>query len=168
MGVYILIIQGHKVAVNGNRGANSVTTLKAVRKCKLTISEKNFAAAWVFYIIWNLRRPTQRIKTTIGWNLQNVCNVQNSDGSKGEEPLLRWSRAGGAQMPAYHTLNGNMLRIQNIQEEDGKKGNNDYSYRMALWKSLRLLRMRSSRRMEAMYSMRLIFWSRVSYKKIES
>ena len=75
MGVYILIIQGHKVAVNGNRGANSVTTLKAVRKCKLTISEKNFAAAWVFYIIWNLRRPTQRIKTTIGWNLQNVCNV---------------------------------------------------------------------------------------------
>ena len=53
---------------------------------------------------------------SIGGNADFVCNVQSSDDRS--EPLLRWSRAGGAQMPAYHTINGNMLRIQNVREED--------------------------------------------------
>jgi hypothetical protein len=50
----------------------------------------------------------------VGDTVEFTCNVQSHD----RDPLIRWSRAGGADMPAYHSVNGNVLRLQNLQIED--------------------------------------------------
>jgi hypothetical protein len=56
---------------------------------------------------------------SVGGSAEFVCNVvSGGGGGDRSEPLLRWSRAGGASMPTYHTVSGNILRIQNVQEED--------------------------------------------------
>ena len=52
---------------------------------------------------------------SVGGNADFVCTVLNANTN---EPLLRWSRAGGLSLPAYHSINGNVLRIQDIREED--------------------------------------------------
>lgn len=60
--------------------------------------------------------PKSRIVSEGGF-VEFRCIVETNN--RNEQPLIRWSRAGGAEMSEYHVISGNLLRIQNLQEKDG-------------------------------------------------
>lgn len=64
--------------------------------------------------------PKSRTVTT-GSQAEFTCDVQSSsrsDSNSNEEPIIRWSRAGGLQLPAYHQTRGNQLILYNIEPAD--------------------------------------------------
>lgn len=73
-----------------------------------------------------VRRDEIRVQVTpktksvsVGASAEFVCSVNSlGGGSSGQEPLLWWSRAGGAPLPAHHSTNGNVLHLARIREED--------------------------------------------------
>lgn len=50
-----------------------------------------------------------------GAQAEFTCDVQSGDKS---EPIIRWSRAGGLQLPEYHQTRGNQLILYNIETAD--------------------------------------------------
>lgn len=52
---------------------------------------------------------------TAGTQTDFTCDVQTSGGG---EPIIRWSRAGGLQLPAYHQTRGNQLILYNVEPAD--------------------------------------------------
>lgn len=53
---------------------------------------------------------------TVGSQTEFTCNVESS--SNREQPIIRWSRAGGLQLPQYHQTRGNQLVLYNIESAD--------------------------------------------------
>lgn len=54
-----------------------------------------------------------------GGQAEFTCNVNTDNGESIDQTLIRWSRAGNAPLPQYHTIRGNVLHLYNLNENDG-------------------------------------------------